>query len=55
MDALIPEAQAASAPTASANAVVWRSTWSAVVAGDISAMLWNGVISTPRLRSARCR
>ena len=43
------------AATASANASVWRSTSAAVVAGDISAMLWNGVISTPRLSSARCR
>ena len=44
-----------SASTAAANASVWRSTSASVVAGDISAMLWNGVISTPRLSSARCR
>ena len=30
-----------------AKASVWRSTSASVVTGDISAMLWNGVISTP--------
>ena len=39
----------ASSATASANTSVCRSTSAAVVAGDMSAMLWNGVISTPRL------
>jgi hypothetical protein len=27
---------------------VWVSTSASVVAGDMSAMLWNGVSSTPR-------
>src|SRR5690242_2289488 len=40
---------AASSATASAKTSVCRSTSTAVVAGDISAMLWKGVISTPRL------
>src|SRR5919106_4194497 len=31
-----------------ANASVWASTSASVVAGDISAMLWNGVIRIPR-------
>ena len=46
-DALVG-AHAASSATAAANASVCRSTCSSVVAGHISAMLWNGVISTPR-------
>jgi hypothetical protein len=28
---------------------VWRSTSASVVAGDMRAMLWKGVIRTPRL------
>src|SRR6478735_8012520 len=44
-----------SAVTASSNAAVCRSTSSAVVAGDIRAMLWNGVNSTPRFIAERCR
>ena len=38
-----------------ANASVWRSTWTSAVAGHISAMLWNGVISTPRFSRYRWR
>src|SRR6185436_2948874 len=40
--------QPASSATASAKTSVWRSTSAFEVAGDISAMLWNGVIITPR-------
>ena len=32
------------------KSVVWRSTSAAVVSGHISAMLWNGVMSTPAVR-----
>src|SRR4051794_22634406 len=42
-----------SSSTACPNTSVCRSTSSAVVAGDISAMLWNGVISTPRFSRYR--
>ena len=38
-----------------ANASVWRSTSASVVAGDMSAMLWNGVISTRRFIAHRWR
>ena len=34
---------------------MWRSTSASVVAGDISAMLWNGVSRTPRFRAYKCR
>ncbi|HLO34481.1 MAG TPA: transaminase [Candidatus Deferrimicrobium sp.] len=44
-----------SAATTSSNTAVWRSTSAAVVTGLISAMLWNGVISTPRFIAARWR
>ena len=47
-----PRQPANSASTASAKTSVWRSTSAAVVAGDISAMLWNGVISTRRFIAA---
>jgi len=47
--------QPASSATASAKTAVWRSTSASEVAGDISAMLWNGVIITPRLSACRCR
>ncbi len=43
------DAHQASSSTAAANTSVCRSTSAAVVAGDISAMLWKGVIITPRL------
>ncbi len=39
---------------AASNTSVWRSTSASTWAGDISAMLWNGVISTPRLSAHRC-
>ncbi len=45
--------QPRSSPTISAKALLCRSTWAAVVAGDMSAMLWNGVSSTPRFSIAR--
>ncbi len=41
------------ASTASPKTAVWRSTSNSVVAGDISAMLWNGVISTRRFIAHR--
>src|SRR5665213_557257 len=45
----------ASSPTASLNTSWCRSTSSLVVAGDISAMLWNGVIRIPRFARYTCR
>ncbi len=47
-DPLVGAHAAASSDTAAVNTSVWRSTCSSVVAGHMSAMLWNGVISTPR-------
>jgi hypothetical protein len=47
--------QPASSATASPKTSVWRSTSASLVAGDMSAMLWNGVIITPRLSAWRCR
>src|SRR4029453_12320808 len=38
--------------SASSKTSVCRSTSACVVAGDISAMLWNGVRRTPRLSAA---
>ena len=38
---------------ASRKTAVWRSTSDSWVTGDISAMLWNGVISTPRFIACR--
>jgi hypothetical protein len=38
----------------SRNTAVCKSTSAAMVAGLISAMLWKGVIRTPRLSAARC-
>ena len=46
-DALVG-AHAASSATAAPKTSVWRSTCSSVVAGHIRAMLWKGVMSTPR-------
>ena len=43
-----------SAVTESRKTAVWRSTSSSVVAGDMRAMLWNGVMRMPRFRDARC-
>ena len=42
-----------SASTASAKTSVWRSTSAAVVAGDMSAMLWNGVMRMRRFIAHR--
>ena len=44
-------ARATARRVASPKTSVWRSTSAAVVAGDMSAMLWNGVIRTPRFRA----
>ena len=44
-----------SASTASRKTAVCRSTSAPVVAGDINAMLWKGVISTRRFIAHRCR
>ena len=44
----------ARAASSSPKTSVCRSTSAAVVAGDISAMLWNGVSSTPRFSAHRC-
>ena len=45
--------QATRAATTSSKTSVWRSTSASTVAGLIRAMLWNGVISTPRFMTAR--
>src|SRR6185312_28736 len=45
----IPGHRPSSSATASANSRACRSTSASVVAGDIRAMLWNGVIRMPRL------
>ena len=50
-----PPCQLGELATASPNAIVCASTSAGVVAGDTSAMLWNGVIITPRLSAWRCR
>ena len=50
-----PRAQDWRSLTASRKTSVWRSTSCSVVAGDISAMLWKGVINTPRLRACTWR
>ena len=42
------------AATLSRNTWVCKSTSSSLVSGEISAMLWNGVIKIPRLSAARC-
>ncbi len=44
-----------SSPTAAENTDVCRSTSASLVSGHIRAMLWNGVISTPRLARYTCR
>ena len=46
-------AHAASSATAAPKTSVWRSTCSSVVAGHIRAMLWKGVMSTPRFMRYR--
>ena len=40
-----------SSKTAASKTAVWRSTSASVVAGDINAMLWNGVSRIPRFRA----
>ena len=40
-----------SSATAWPKTSVWRSTSASVVAGDMSAMLWNGVMRMPRFRT----
>ncbi len=50
-----PARQPASVRAASRRSSVWRSTSAAVVCGDMSAMLWNGVMRTPRFSMKRCR
>ena len=44
----------ASSSTASRKTSVCRSTSASVVAGDMSAMLWNGVSRIPRFSAKRC-
>ena len=48
-------AHATKSRTASSNTCVWRSTSASVLCGHMSAMLWNGVIITPRFSAWRCR
>ena len=47
--------QSSSSVTASSKTAVWAPTSCGVVVGAISAMLWNGVIRTPRFCAWRCR
>ena len=48
------EGQSSRDAKASVNTRVWTSTSSAACDGDMRAMLWKGVRSTPRLRANKC-